>query len=271
MRYFLVLLLCFTCLAIDGGRYQTDTSHYLTFDGSTGYVTVPDNAALDFGTGNFSIAFWAKWTSGPILRRYTQYSIYKSSIYANKLALNINDGINSATVNCTVTPSVWCHVVFTADRSGFANAYLNGTIQLVEMSPIDNVTGSLSSPSEPLFVGYDDSSVFLNGSLDDIRIYKKALSGAEILAIYNQGVGAIMAGTETGLSWGTNADDGSGDTVTDITETVNGTITGGVTWSEGGVPLKKKCVGDSDMNGDGIVDFLDFAIFAADWQKETND
>jgi hypothetical protein len=34
--------------------------NYLTFDGSTGFITVPNDAALNVGTGDFSICFWIK-------------------------------------------------------------------------------------------------------------------------------------------------------------------------------------------------------------------
>jgi chitodextrinase len=49
-----------------------------------------------------------------------------------------------------------------------------------------NVTGSLDPTTKPLGIGYDpiDNGGFFNGSLDEVQIYNRALSDAEIAALY---------------------------------------------------------------------------------------
>ena len=52
-----------------GGNAQLDTAQSkfgyasLLLDGSGDYISVPDNAAFDFGTGDFTIEFWLRWNS----------------------------------------------------------------------------------------------------------------------------------------------------------------------------------------------------------------
>lgn len=51
------------------GNAQIDTAQSkwggssLLLDGSGDYLSVPDNAAFDFGTGDFTIEFWLRWNS----------------------------------------------------------------------------------------------------------------------------------------------------------------------------------------------------------------
>ena len=51
---------------------------YSSYDGSTGFVTVPSNAALNLGTGDFTICFWGKLNSGIL-----QYILDKNSFTAS--------------------------------------------------------------------------------------------------------------------------------------------------------------------------------------------
>jgi hypothetical protein len=75
------------------------------------------------------------------------------------------------------------------------------------------------------------------GGFDDIPFYNKVLSLSEIEAIYNNGEGTKITGTETGLSWGSNCDTGIGTTLVDVTENQNGTLSSDSIWAEGGKPF----------------------------------
>jgi hypothetical protein len=66
--------------------------------------------------------------------------------------------------------------------------FLNGvSIKLGEIFTVDL---SLYHPTETIYIGSinntGDPNVFFNGSLDDIRIYNKALSADEVLQIFNE-------------------------------------------------------------------------------------
>jgi hypothetical protein len=69
-----------------------------------------------------------------------------------------------------------------------AEMFLNGvSIKLGEIFTVDL---SLYHPTETIYIGSINNAgtpeVFFNGSLDDIRIYNKALSADEVLQLYNE-------------------------------------------------------------------------------------
>ncbi|GDY22711.1 hypothetical protein LBMAG56_40580 [Verrucomicrobiota bacterium] len=76
--------------------------------------------------------------------------------------------------------SGWNHVVFTADAAS-QNLYLNGTLVASTNAPLPDHSGrsylSLGS-------GQDGSVGYFNGSIDDLRIFNRALSAGEVASLY---------------------------------------------------------------------------------------
>lgn len=74
----------------------------------------------------------------------------------------------------------WTHVAMTHDGAKDI-IYFNGA-QVAEK----NVSGKLDATTKPLGIGYDpiDNSGFFNGSIDEVQLYKRALSATEIAALY---------------------------------------------------------------------------------------
>ncbi len=228
---------------------------YLKFNGVDQYVTVPDNAALNFGTGDFSICFWANIkniASEPMLL----YSFHEEidtwwSVYVNKVGSFDCIGFYAKAEGVALDPqgfliaggfalSGWHLITVTMDRDSLICMYIDG--QLSAGTPNVGGAGVNLSTEAPMVIGGGfDGEFFLQGALDDIRIYKKALSQADVSRIYNLAVGTKLTGDEVGLSWGSNCDNAAGNTLTDITGTVNGTLANSVAnnmWQTGGVPFQ---------------------------------
>jgi len=72
----------------------------------------------------------------------------------------------------------WYHLVGTNDGI-YTRLYVNGILENTFLEPI--ATGSQNS-----FIGKSSSGQFTNGSIDDIRIYNRALTEQEITALYNE-------------------------------------------------------------------------------------
>ncbi|MCK4259887.1 MAG: LamG domain-containing protein [Halanaerobiales bacterium] len=223
------------------------SNSYLNFNGTDQYVTVPDNDALDFGTGDFSIAFWAKIEPGVgsdhvFMKRNTGGSAFPSAhiefFLADELWFLIHDGTNLALSRTKINRNGrWYHYVYSITHSGLSSLHING----IQSDTFDaQSVGSLNNNGD-MTIGCDDGpDRFTNGSLDDFRFYKKALSKSEIDEIYNDGVGTKLTGSEDGLSWGGNCDEGTGDTLVDITGTINGSLSNNVSdnmWTTGGTPF----------------------------------
>lgn len=95
---------------------------------------------------------------------------------SGKIYVRVGADYNAAST--TVPLNTWSHIAYTFDGS-IRKIYLNGSL-------VDTGTTSLS-PFVPTMVvlGSAGGSLGFPGKLDDIRIYKRALSDADIAAIYN--------------------------------------------------------------------------------------
>jgi hypothetical protein len=88
--------------------------------------------------------------------------------------------------SATVLPEgEWVHVASTYDGSSL-RIYLNGALDVERTIP-SATWGPTCSNIEPLAIGAKDRTIppavteaFWNGGLDDVRVYSRALSGAEI-------------------------------------------------------------------------------------------
>ena len=229
---------------------------YLQFDGSTGYVSVLSNAALDFGTDDFSFCFWVKLDT-ITTQQYIFHRVLGADPVPYSCLIDI-DFINNVSVLecCLSSPgNSWLYQnVLTNDRVGKwllitivkTSAGVQFYLNSVAVAMIGNNTGnpSLTFSAITYLGAYYDTIEFysfFSGSLDDFRIYKSALSQADVTYLYNGGMGRKYVvgqlSVEPSATW--DMDEGTGTTITDaVGGTLYGTFTGGVRWVSGGVPLK---------------------------------
>jgi hypothetical protein len=148
----------------------------LYLDGS-GTVTIPYNAAFDFGDGDFTIEAWVR-PSSPDLN--TPYGIVCAGGFSSGWAAYSNGGDIQTSLN-TGSPSwggnslgaspaegVWSHIAFTKQGTlcrCYVNGVLNGTA---------TISGAFNANSEQLTIGSDRSSGGYKfvGYIDDLRIVK---------------------------------------------------------------------------------------------------
>tara|TARA_R110000850_G_scaffold8908_1_gene32762 strand:- start:787 stop:4785 length:3999 start_codon:yes stop_codon:yes gene_type:complete len=181
------------------GYYLTNTdsiSSGIRLKGAE-YISVQDSESLDLGTSDFTLECWLKTTSQGYLRimdkRDASSGFTLNVNTSEKINLELNDGSGNSgfSGNTAVNDGNWHHVVVSADRSANAKFYLNGVLD--DTDDISAKNGSLNSVST-LFIGADapnGDSLFFNGSIDEVRIYKgKALSATEVLKNYNNGKSA---------------------------------------------------------------------------------
>jgi len=165
----------------------------LTFDGVNDEVCIVGSrgSVLDIGTNDFSIAFWIRTTSIdsmlPIFKRdgyFVGYQISMVNGYVGFLLGDTDGYINKPTASAsTVHDGNWHHVVMTFDRDSNAIVYIDGNQDGTE--DISAYQKSISSAID-LYFSRDAS---FTGSLDDIRIYNKALTSEEVTRLYNSGRG----------------------------------------------------------------------------------
>jgi len=203
----------------------------LSFDGVDDYVNVSDDASLRFGTGDFALEAWFKisdttWYQAIIAKGKTtgtEWMLYQR----NSQSLSFYGDAGSVTLDSTteITDGKWHHVAVVREGdTGYL--YFDGESE-DSQSGIDSVD---LSTTKLISIGAVQSGTerFWNGTIDQVRIYNRSLSAAEVREHYQGNFS-----NETGLVLYTPFDEGIGTTAGDDSGNGNdGTLTNGPTWTD---------------------------------------
>jgi hypothetical protein len=151
----------------------------IQFNGSSQYLTIPNNAALQLGTGDFTVECWvyfnllpasssgfiSKWASNVGWELY--YSGSSASTNPNKFSFYSNTGqlvwsTTSAVLN------TWYHVAVTR-ASGTVRIFING---VQENSVSGNVTNFNETTAITIGAENSGTGLFMNGYITNARIIK---------------------------------------------------------------------------------------------------
>jgi len=171
----------------------------LKFNGVDGYVDVSDNASLDLGDDDFSIELWVKHGevtdhSGYVVKGGSTRSesvdgepTYCVRHYQSSPVFFIEDGVNDVSIHAsTLTEdNSWHHIVGVREGD-YIKIYVDGKL---EGQSDASIVGSTDN-EYPLVIGRQASNAgqYLNGIIDEVRIWNRALSPEEINASYNAGL-----------------------------------------------------------------------------------
>ncbi|MCX6792674.1 MAG: prepilin-type N-terminal cleavage/methylation domain-containing protein [Candidatus Falkowbacteria bacterium] len=156
----------------------------IKFNGSGDYVNIPYNTNLDTPSGT-TISFWAKYVlaagNHEIIRRSSVFFIRAIEGGGTYTIPYVYADFPRGYTGCAFTDNVWFHFVQIYDpiNDPELKSYKNGV--LAGADPW--LTGAMPSVATPITIGGDNSGWSL--SVDDVRIYNRALSAAEVLALYN--------------------------------------------------------------------------------------
>ena len=192
-----------------GGATATATGmvgQCFTFDGTNGYVSIPDSASLH--PTNFTVEAWVRFSSlnsagsggSPA---DSQYIVFKQNsqmynfegINLSKTRVSANDYFQFSTTSASgasvsvnsltaISTNVWYHVA-AVRGSNFMQLYVNG-----QLEGQTNITFAQSYGALPLYFGTTGQSYWdhkFAGNLDEVALYNRALSSNEIAAIYAAG------------------------------------------------------------------------------------
>jgi hypothetical protein len=167
-----------------------------SFDGVDDYIVVQDDDSLEI-PDDFSISVWVK----PKITTNLRMILNKHRAWTNddgtwwfsiESVRNVIfqctpfNGTPSDTANSMSMPVAdeWSHLAITYDASNdIWKIYINGTLDATGTAPFD-----ITNNSRDLFIGVEEYTPYQNyfyGIIDDIRLYNRALSKAEIKAFYN--------------------------------------------------------------------------------------
>ncbi|HEX5176793.1 MAG TPA: LamG-like jellyroll fold domain-containing protein, partial [Chthoniobacteraceae bacterium] len=178
-------------------------------DGGDDVVLFPDDGTLTFASPRkFSVEAWVK---GPAAQEDGAAIICKGTggggeqfcldIVSGRFRFFVRNESGAAVVaHSTVAPSnTWQHVALAFDQAGgVMRLYVNGSLAISAAPPATLLNtnheislGARKGTSGPAY------NLNFNGSIDEVAVYNRALSAAEILAHYNAAFAANSGGTET--------------------------------------------------------------------------
>lgn len=167
-----------------------------SFDGVDDYIEVPNSESLNPSAVSFSAWFLTRSVEEPggckwqtlIFKKnsnYTEFESYAAGGGPKMCATTSSVSHNQVSV-CSqpLQANTWYHIAVTI-TSEEIRLYLNGSLNETKPTgfPIDH-------GDRPLFFGYTGESNcggYFNGLMDEVRIYNRALSEAEIQELYGSG------------------------------------------------------------------------------------
>jgi len=171
------------------------------FDGLSSYIAVADNQALRLGNTDFTLSAWVKldnynssYVSTIMSKRISGYNngwLWAVNGLQNPPPLGAvyygpGGGNPDAIGAKTLVPGQWYMVtcVYT-NASQQLSIYVNGVLD----QTIGGILPANGNITATLYIGKDGSAglgYYFQGSLDDMRIYNKALSATTIQQLYNK-------------------------------------------------------------------------------------
>ncbi|UCD15472.1 MAG: DUF2341 domain-containing protein [Candidatus Omnitrophota bacterium] len=164
------------------GKLGTATYNALSFNGDD-YVNVEDASSLRLGK-NMTVAAWVKvnanasdWVRlvGKGNSTYRNYGLWlnkSGTVLFQVFSAGGNGGVQTTE---TVNDGNWHHVAGTYDGSNL-KVYIDG--KLLKTGAYSQIP---HTSSHPLTIGYATFHTYLNGLLDEVAVYNRALSASEIL------------------------------------------------------------------------------------------
>ena len=156
------------------------------FDDSSAFLSIADDATIDVGTGDFSLAFWARLdsssTEGVLQKNGSAGFAVKFNSGNLILTLNDSGGSSDFTLASSLNDNKWHVYVITVDRSGNAIAYVDNVAQTGVS--VSGKSGNLDNTSafEIGKVGTDGNAGVSLGNY--VALYKSALSASNAGKIY---------------------------------------------------------------------------------------
>ena len=172
----------------------------LNFDGVNDKASAAHSASLNPSSA-LSVSVWAKPTIATATWRALMVKNYTVFLYASIQsgycgAGGVLGGVTTAAGTktvCSAVPvaaSTWTHLSMTYDGANL-RLYKNGI-----QAAVTAATGTVTAGTGSFDIGASQFGEYFMGAIDDARVYNRALSAAEVLALFN----AVPTGTVTDLN-----------------------------------------------------------------------
>ncbi len=192
------------------------------FDGTAGWASAYDNPFYDFtDTEDLTISGWFNrdtfTTDDTIIANRAQSSATVGLIAYiddadDKLYFKVSDGTDEYRLvsTSTFTSTGWNHFVAVWDEDSAANSkiYINGVNDNATATGTIASVNALSTASELILGSENAAGNYFDGKLDEMGLWRRAISSSEVTDLYNSGNANAYLGTSgyTGTLTGTSTD-----------------------------------------------------------------
>ncbi|MBN8705111.1 MAG: LamG domain-containing protein [Bacteroidetes bacterium] len=174
-----------------GEGHSSNSGKSIVFNGSTGFVTIPNSTKLQSMSKSLTISYWInieEWTKSSYAPVFAKSNSADQGMYSveNMKAGTSNLWIGNSYYNfstSSISLKQWNHFCFTWDGA-VVTYYLNGVI--INSAPF---VKSIVVDDLPLVIGKHTPGgiEFLNGKIDDLILYSRAINDSEVLKLFNLG------------------------------------------------------------------------------------
>ena len=163
-----------TSTTFSGGKF----GQAAVFNGSSSQVAIPTAA---FAPNVDTVSFWFKLsntsdTDKIIFYSYSSGMRYYISQEGSDLMFRNPDNTSQTSWGASLSAGTWYHAVLVKDADAHRKGYINGSLELD--AAFSNMTGT------PTNVNLGSAS--WTGSIDQVRIFNRALSSAEVTTLYTE-------------------------------------------------------------------------------------
>lgn len=168
-----------------------DSNRAYSFNGTSNFIEVVNSASLQSPTNEVSISVWVQVTDLSVINwiidkrinvgtdPYNSYSIHTAN---SQWKAGVSTNVSAASAgNTAIALNTWVHItsVYTGSK---IIMYLDGI-------PTDssNITGNILYSNLSMFIGKSpNNAAYTKGKIDDIRIYDRKLTPAEVSELFNE-------------------------------------------------------------------------------------
>ncbi|MBI4284371.1 MAG: hypothetical protein HY670_00505 [Chloroflexi bacterium] len=167
-------------------RVQGIVGNALSFDGFGDYILVPNSESLAFA-GQGTLEFWMKASGavGTLFWKRFYAGSHGWTLYfgfPEKLIAYLNDNATYFMAELPYSADLR-HIGLVYEPTGVLKLYVNGVVtQTLAYAP------GFEPTTANLYVGRDEMGNYFTGLLDEVAIYNRALSQAELQSHYEKGL-----------------------------------------------------------------------------------
>ncbi len=171
---------------------------------SSQYLKKTTRVGAPTGNGAFSMSAWFNFNSSATSKAIMAIGVDGASNTVAGLYLDLNGllrfeaggGTNACNAFVVLSPGSWYHAVATYDGAGTSKLYINGVLIKTTTSLTYNLSvGDLNIGS------WVNNTAFFDGSIDDVALFSRALTLAEVVYLSNNSLSSSTSAFTTPIQY----------------------------------------------------------------------